>query len=56
MIILLAQLVNYLILQSHPIPQGITGSAVLSTFKKLFFNRPVRARSVLDFCLLSLAT
>ena len=30
--ILLAQLVNYLILQSHPIPDGVTGAALLDTW------------------------
>ena len=30
--ILLAQLVNYLILQSHPVPEGVTGAALLDTW------------------------
>jgi len=30
--ILLAQLVNYLILQSHPIPEGVAGAALLDTW------------------------
>ena len=30
--ILLAQLVNYLILQSHPVPEGVTGAALLETW------------------------
>ncbi len=30
--ILLAQLVNYLILQSHPVPEGVSGSALLETW------------------------
>ena len=34
----------------------LSSLALISTFKKLFFNRPVRARSVRDFCLLSRVT
>ncbi|AQT69047.1 D-xylose transporter [Anaerohalosphaera lusitana] len=30
--ILLAQLVNYLILQSHPVPEGVEGAALLNTW------------------------
>lgn len=30
--ILLAQLINYVILQSHPIPDGVTGPAILETW------------------------
>lgn len=30
--ILLAQLVNYLILQSHPVPEGVAGAALLDTW------------------------
>ena len=30
--ILLAQLINYLILQSHPIPEGVSGQAIMETW------------------------